>query len=56
MKEEKKVESVDGLNDRLQNWATPINAYFKKHESEKNFMVVIGGALIDLVVVAQVIG
>lgn len=43
-------ESVQGLDDYLQDWAAPFNKFFRENNIARNMMLITGSGMIDIIV------
>ena len=46
-------ESVDGVDDKVHDWTTPINQYFGEDLSRRDALLIVNGFLIDLLIIVQ---
>ena len=46
-------DSVDGIDDKVHDWTTPINQYFAEDLSRRDALLIVNGLLIDLLVIIQ---
>ena len=53
--EEKADEDVDGIDDKVHDWTTPLYYYFKEDLSRRNALLIVDGLCIDFIYTLQAI-
>jgi len=50
---ENQEDNIEDIDDKLHNLTETINIYFREHVLERNIMLIIGSALLDIMIITQ---
>jgi len=50
---ENQEDNIEDIDDKLHNFTETINIYFREHVLERNIMLIIGSALLDIMIITQ---